>query len=198
MKNKRKLVQGVGINDAEYKVNQNGKRCPFYKVWQSMIDRCYSKRIHKLYPSYSDCTVCNEWLSFSNFRKWMVTQVWELKQLDKDIIEPGNKIYCPEKCRFIDPQVNTFLTNVHKLKDNGLPVGVCFDGRMATKKYRVSIGINGKIFKLGNYKTAEEAGTAYIKAKYDHIVSVAALQADHAVRDGLIMHANILIGKKEP
>lgn len=49
---KGKLVQGVGVNDADYPVTKeeviNGKRkyvwvCPYYARWRSLLGRCYSK-----------------------------------------------------------------------------------------------------------------------------------------------------------
>ncbi len=35
-----RLVAGFGVNDADYVVS---KGCPFYRVWHSMIKRCYLK-----------------------------------------------------------------------------------------------------------------------------------------------------------
>ena len=41
---KTRLIQGVGINDADYHVtqNENGKQvwvCPYYETWKSMLMR---------------------------------------------------------------------------------------------------------------------------------------------------------------
>ena len=80
-----RLVQGVGVNDAGYRVAikerlpcSNGKRiqkevwmCPYYSKWKSMLVRCYSTKYHQRRPTYKDCSVCNDWLLFSNFRKWV-------------------------------------------------------------------------------------------------------------------------------
>jgi len=104
----RKLVCGVGINDADYRVrvqkelpkSSSGKRnretvfmCPFYKVWENMINRCYNPRHLVKRPTYIDCTVCEEWKIFSNFKAWMETQNYIDRQLDKDLIVKGNKVY---------------------------------------------------------------------------------------------------------
>lgn len=90
---KKKLICGVGINDLPYtKINRvelprerGGKRkrkivweCPYYKRWVNMIYRCYSG----VHIPYKSCIVSQPWLTFSNFRKWMVTQDWEGSTLD--------------------------------------------------------------------------------------------------------------------
>lgn len=103
----KKLIYGVGINDAGYAVMKreeagyvDGKRkrklvwaCPYFRAWSSMLSRCYSTKWHERYPTYKGCTVSKEWHTFSNFRAWMVTQDWEGKSLDKDLLIEGNKIY---------------------------------------------------------------------------------------------------------
>ena len=133
---KNKLVYGVGINDADYIVciyeelpRTNGKqnqkivwRCPFYSRWMSMLRRCYSKAYQEKQPSYKGCSVCEEWLTFSNFKSWMETQDWEGKQLDKDLLVYKNKIYSPETCVFIDQRLNTFLVKSNKTRGD-YPLG---------------------------------------------------------------------------
>lgn len=88
-----KLVYGVGINDCPKGETKGNK---IYKTWAGMLKRCYSDAYHIERPTYKDCKVCGEWLTYSNFAEWAKTQDYEGKQLDKDIITPGNKIYCPE------------------------------------------------------------------------------------------------------
>ena len=124
---KRKLICGVGVNDADYVVQvkevtegryKSGAkkakvvwRCPYYTKWVSMLRRCYSAKYHASRPTYKGCTVCDEWLTFSNFRGWMITQEWEGKELDKDLLGRGSKVYSPNTCVFIPREVNTFITN---------------------------------------------------------------------------------------
>lgn len=63
---KRSLVCGFGINDANYNIeviiNNKKIRCPYYKRWRNMLERCYSAKHHAKYPTYKNCTVCDEWL----------------------------------------------------------------------------------------------------------------------------------------
>jgi len=109
----KKLVQGHGVNDANYSVTTrvNGKKlyCPYYQRWRTMLGRAYSPAVHAIRPTYKNVTVCDDWLSFTNFRLWMVDQDWSDKELDKDIIEPGNTVYCPDKCCFVSGALNSLL-----------------------------------------------------------------------------------------
>ena len=107
----RKPVFGVGTNDADYIIDRriDGKRvaCPIYRAWKNMLKRCHSDKYQKDRPTYIGCSVCKEWLTFSNFRRWMLTQDWQGKQIDKDIKFKGNKIYSPETCMFVTNKENT-------------------------------------------------------------------------------------------
>lgn len=84
-----KLVAGVGINDADYAVvrfsepDAQGKRkqtfrCPYYFRWHGMLTRCFNKGKSN-YKQYEKTTVCEDWLIFSNFKKWMESCDWEGK-----------------------------------------------------------------------------------------------------------------------
>lgn len=127
-----KLIFGVGINDADYNVVRqemvDGKqrivwRCPFYGRWGNMLQRCYSADYLLKFPTYIGCEVVEEWKYFSNFRSWMESQDWEGKQLDKDLLFLGNRIYGPETCVFLDNKTNTFLCESNPLK-RVAPLGV--------------------------------------------------------------------------
>lgn len=97
---RRNLIYGVSVNDADYRLRKeilieykNGKQkygiiwvCPFLKCWQQMLQRCYSDKYKKQQPSYVGCSVCEEWLTFSNFKRWMEQQDYEGKALDKDLL----------------------------------------------------------------------------------------------------------------
>ena len=95
-----KLVCGVGINDANYKIytsmDINGRRsvyiCPYYVKWKSMIERCYSPQFQRDIDSvYYGCTVSEEWKKFSNFKAWMEKQNWVGRNLEKNMIVSDNK-----------------------------------------------------------------------------------------------------------
>lgn len=114
----RATVQGIGINDANYKVNrkEGGKivwRCPFYRKWSHMLQRV-SPSWKALRPSYKEATLHEEWKTFSNFKTWMEKQDWEGKDLDKDILIPNNKLYSPETCVFVPPTINYFILDKNR------------------------------------------------------------------------------------
>lgn len=126
MKKKNKLVYGVGVNDYEGRVKINGKMIKSYNTWKNMLERCYDDKLLKKYPTYTDCTVCEEWLYFSNFKKWFDEHYrWDLDEkglrpcLDKDLLVKGNKIYSPDTCIFLPNSVNSFLANKQSRNTSG-------------------------------------------------------------------------------
>lgn len=86
---KDQLVEGIGINDANYFVapRVNGSRtvCPFYQRWHDMLKRCYSLKCQTDCPTYAGCKVIVGWHSFTAFKAWMMQQDWKNKHLDKGI-----------------------------------------------------------------------------------------------------------------
>lgn len=127
--NRHRIVYGVGKNDADYSVVRKigGKRvwCPFYKTWLHMMERAYSTNFKAKRLTYKDVSVCEEWLTFSNFKAWMEQQDWEGKELDKDILVVGNKVYSPDACCFVTRVVNMFV--VESKASRGIwPIGVYF------------------------------------------------------------------------
>lgn len=190
----RKPVAGIGINDADYVVNKtiNGKRitCPFYSVWQQMIVRCYSTKCQSKHPTYKGCTVCDEWKLFSNFKKWMKTQDWAEKEIDKDIVHPGNKIYSPENCVFVSANLNALLTSSDASRGD-LPIGVNWHkwhGKFASR-----VSFNGLSKHLGYFNTAKEASNAYKKQKIKILMDESSKQSDPRVSNGLKLHAEMII-----
>lgn len=189
----RKLIHGKGINDASYAAQPkiNGKRlmCPYYQKWHSMIKRCYSEVIHKKRPTYIGCTVCDEWLTFSGFKEWMIKQNWQGMHLDKDIIKPGNKVYSPDNCSFVTQELNSLL-NDHGRARGFYPQGVHFYN--PTGKYKAQINANGTKIAIGYYSTIEAARKAYKKVKTALIFKTADEQTDPRIANGLRLHAEIL------
>ena len=169
---RRRLVYGIGVNDADYKVSyrDNGKKimCPIYSKWFQMIRRCYSLDYHKIFPSYSGCEVSKEWLVFSNFRKWMKSQDWKGKDLDKDIKILGNRKYSAETCIFVDRFVNSFFKKTG-FDNNGLPDGVSISscGGFIAR----GVFMNKKEY-LGHFLEKRYAILAYCQFKIKSIYSI--------------------------
>lgn len=167
------LVYGVANNDANYQVRVcdwvEGKTvqkwiCPYYKTWIQMLTRCYSESHKSTYKYKYESLVCEEWLTFSNFKSWMEKQDWEGKQLDKDILGAGCKIYLPSTCCFVSQEINKYF-NLHKNKNRDLPVGVSHQHKGRGKPYVARIHINGKAKHLGQYDCVETAHFTWLQEK---------------------------------
>lgn len=176
---KRKLILGVGSNDANYLAERliNGRRavCPYYVRWKDMLKRCYSEKSQKQKPTYIECSVAKEWLIFSNFRKWMEDQDWVGMHLDKDVKYQGNKVYSPDSCLFIPQDVNKLLSS-SKASRGEYPLGVCWNKRQG--RFISSISIKGKNVFIGYFDCPSEAHDEYKKAKYAEINRVASTQKE--------------------
>lgn len=190
---KRKLIRGVGTNDADYVTSAviGGKsiQCHFYVRWRRMIDRCYSKKYQEASPTYIGCSVCKEWLLFSNFKKWMIKQDWKGKQLDKDIIKYDNKVYSPDTCVFVSLDLNSLIKNRDQLRGE-YPKGVTI--LKSTGKFIAQIYCGGKNIDLGRFVSVTEAAGAYKNAKSNIILAAADKQADRRIKAGLRLHAKML------
>jgi len=177
---RKSLVQGVGINDADYKVltrSANGNViCNYYGRWVGMLRRCYSSEYQSRQPTYKGCTVCSEWLTFSNFKEWMEKQDWKGKELDKDLLTQGNKIYSPLYCIFVDKKINT-LTTTRKSLRGKYKVGVT-SSKSGNKFVSICNDGNRKQVHLGVFITEQEAHNAYCDYKYKLIAGVALQQTE--------------------
>jgi len=123
-----------------------------------MIERCYSLKFHIKHPTYKDAIVHKEWHSFMNFREWMASQDWKDKELDKDILFPGNKLYSKDTCVFVDENINTLLLDCGASRGK-YPIGVCLNKQSA--KYESQVSVDGEKKHLGLFNTIEEASKVY-------------------------------------
>lgn len=184
----RELVCGFGVNDADYVVKPtvNGKqvKCPFYTVWKSMLERCYSEEYLRKRPSYRGCFVCSDWLYFTKFKKWMQSQPWHGKQIDKDLIVDGNKEYSPYFCAFVSQPTNSFATD-RKSNCGELPVGVDFHSGNRKFQARCSNPFSGKRENLGYFNCPKKAHEAWRSRKHELALQLADLQSDPRVSAAL-------------
>ena len=163
-------VYGVGIIGNEKLKDENGETIKSYSVWQNMLRRCCSDEFQKKYQTYKDCNVCEEWLNYSNFKKWYDKNYYEIDgermDLDKDILVKGNKTYSPNTCVFVPQNINKLFIKSNKSRGK-YPIGVYF--RKDANKYKADCNIfyNGKRqYKyLGYYDNIEEAFNAYKEFK---------------------------------
>ena len=147
----RRLICGVGVNDADYVIDvretightAEGKqiqnhvwRCPYYAEWNSMLSRGHSEKRKIRNPHYTTATVNEEWHLFSRFRAWMVEQPYQAgMKLDKDVLLMGNAQYSSDTCRFVPVYINNLLVNCRKSAKDTLPLGVSFHAN--SSKFRV-------------------------------------------------------------
>lgn len=183
-----KLVYGAGLNDADYAVSPrvSGKTvmCPFYQAWKSMLQRCYSPKWKDKYPTYINCSVCDEWLTFSNFKAWMEKQGWKGKHLDKDILFSGNKVYSADTCVFVDSMANTFTTDCGASRGEW-PIGVYLNKREGKFQASCSNPITGMREHLGFFTCPNLAHQAWKKRKHELACQLADLQTDDRVANSL-------------
>lgn len=160
-------VLGVGINDADYEIvkfsepDAQGKRkqvfrCPYYFRWHGMLSRCFNKG-NSNYKQYEKTTVCEDWLTFSNFKRWMEGCDWEGKVLDKDL-RGYSTLYSPETCIWIPQSLNAFIEDVAESKDYPIP------GIYLRNRYEVQLNFKGERT-IERVETIEEAVDTYINFK---------------------------------
>lgn len=182
----KKLVYGVGVNDADYvvcpKINGKQRMCKFYMTWLRMMERGYSKKLKEKFPTYASCSVCDEWHSFMEFKRWMKEQDWDGKSLDKDLILSGNKIYSPETCIFVSRKINAITTTRGALRGKW-PLGVCFC--FVKNKHQSSCRINGNLKNLGYFNSAHAAHREWQRFKIKVIGGYISEQSDKRLIDAL-------------
>ena len=126
-----------GINDA--KVDKR-----VYGLWYQMLRRCYDhgQQERSRGKSYADCYVCERWLRLSNFAKDIKRldgySDWESKVgycLDKDIRNPGNKVYSPTTCCFVPYTDNIREANKTKYVLHAEGITLIFDSEKAACEF---------------------------------------------------------------
>lgn len=153
-----KLVYGIGISDVK---NPDRKA---YTVWVDMLRRCYSPPYQERYPTYKGCSVDPRWHYLSNFLQWHHNNYEPGRQLDKDLISPGNKIYGPDTCLYISKELNLFFTLRGNDRGNCV-VGVRIRKNNKTNPYVANVRKGKKLLHVGYYPTEQQAYNAYKNKK---------------------------------
>ena len=196
----RTKLYGVGINDVMIPEFTTSK---IWQRWQAIIRRT-DKRDPKwllTHPTYVDCTMDPKWYKLSAFKEWIETfKDHDNKEIDKDILIPGNLHYAPETCLMVRPIVNAWFKPSHV---NGeLPRGVCWcsmykAGKTKQKPYRAQINAliregnkvtAGPRTYLGKYDNAEEASFVFQQARKEQLHIIIDTEDDPRVKNALIKH----------
>ena len=121
-------VYGVGVIGDKYPSKVNGVLTKEYKLWTSMLARCYSDNSKKRRPTYEGCEVSDKFKSYEYFYEWCNKQVGfgvEGFELDKDLLIKGNKVYSEDTCVFIPTEINSLLVKRENMRGKYL-IGVCW------------------------------------------------------------------------
>ena len=159
-------VYGIGVFGAKYPSRVNGVKTKEYKLWHSMLVRCYSDTIKKKHLTYEGCEVSDNFKSYEYFYEWCNNQIGfdnEGWQLDKDLLVKGNKVYSESACIFIPQEINKVLVKREALRGEHL-IGVYWNKKASAFVARVNKN-KGKREYLGLFNTEIEAFNAYKTAK---------------------------------
>lgn len=191
----RKLVCGVGIYEkGKYLATTNCKMTKEYDTWKHMLHRCYSEKYHIDYPTYIECTVCDEWLIFQNFARWFNTahpSDGGKYELDKDLKNPGNKIYSPENCLFVHHNVNNFILGNNKIRGECL-IGVYWHKRKEKYISRCKNPITREMEYLGSFSDELDAHLMWRERKSELAYKLAMMQSDINVGSAILRWKDML------
>ena len=159
-------VCGIGVLGTKYPSTINGVITKEYKLWTSMLVRCYSDAYKKKHPTYEGCEVSDKFKSYEYFYEWCHSQIGfdnEGWHLDKDLLIKGNKVYSENTCIFIPQEINLVLIKCESMRGEYL-IGVSWSKTHKAFISRVNKN-KGKPEYLGYFNTELEAFNAYKQAK---------------------------------
>ena len=108
------------LGEGKYTVSENGKNKKEYKIWHSMIKRCYDPKYQEKHSTYKGCIVEDYLLNFQNMGEWIEENYYKIPGetmcLDKDILHKGNKIYSRETCIFLPERINNLFFKSDKAR----------------------------------------------------------------------------------
>ena len=195
----RTLIYGVGINDVMIPEFSESKTC---RVWRGILRRSGKRdpNMHN-YEAYKDCTCDPRWFKLSAFKEWI--EQWddfENKEVDKDILIPGNLHYGPDTCLMVRSIVNSWFKPTDESKSD-LPRGVCWNTNYkkgkSPKPYRAQISplqvIDGEVkvgkrTGLGHFLTVKDASDAFQKARQESLQILIDTETDIKVRDAILQY----------
>lgn len=168
-------IYNIGIV-GDVQIKNNGKYIKEYQAWCDILKRSFSTDLKRRRPTYENVICCNEWLYFENFYNWIIQQdnyvQWKNGDkwaVDKDILIKGNKIYSPETCCLVSPEINALFTKRQNCRGI-LPIGVI---KYKNKYSAQCCDGTGKQIKLGYFNNPIDAFYAYKRDKEKCIRDIA-------------------------
>ena len=181
-----KLILDVGVSSSgkfkrsvfDYNKNRS-LRTKEYALWRNVLERCYSTKSLSTHPTYTGCSVSENFKNFQWFAEWCNNQIGFREvnfNLDKDLLVKGNKHYSEDTCVFLPRELNVLLTK--RQNDRGdYPIGVYFFQKAG--KFTSSVAIGGGLSRyLGIFSSEQEAFQAYKTAKEGFVKEQAELWKD--------------------
>lgn len=141
------------------------------RAWMNMNGRCKVGSVYQAKnPTYIGCETSADFKDFQIFTEWHRRQIGyglEDYELDKDILNAGNKIYSENTCVLAPKALNQFLCDSGAARGEW-PLGVCWD--KWTGRFKTSMKVGSKTVFIGRYATPEAASDAYKVAKEQEAV----------------------------
>lgn len=184
----QKVLGCVAVNDSKKPVTKkiNGKKVLVnraYRYWHNMISRCYNIKSSCRDNCYAGCSVCDDWLTFSNFELWFNgLNPPDGYHLDKDLMKKGNKVYSPDTCVFIPRYLNVFIADEPRGSNM---TGAHYHKYSGGFYSRVSNPLTGEIENLGYFKTEIAAHLAWLSRKHELSIELSKTIDDERVVNAL-------------
>lgn len=178
-------ICGVGITGG-LTTKVNGKHLDYYRVWTSMLKRCYTDNVKDIRPNYKDTVVCDNWKYLPNFKKWFDDNYKDGWYLDKDLKVFDSNIYSPDTCAFLPNHINVLLNSNKRIRSSSGFCGVYHD--KSVNRYYPKVSVGKETWWGKGYRTPEEAFNIYAEKKKEWILNVVSLypDIDEIVKNNLI------------
>ena len=191
---RRRLVQGVGVNDMAGSTRQvDGKQQnhPCYQSWSNLLERTYCPKFkERRSQRYAD--IADDWKTLSGFYAWWLQQpYYPGGNLDSDLLSAAHglpKAYTPETACYVPARINTLLCANGKSRGE-LPQGVTRNGKGYIAK--LDKGPEGKWHSRTTHDLAE-AMDWYWKQKFYYALTTA-----YDLLEGNDQRDDLMVGVKE-
>lgn len=144
-----------------------------YRIWVAILTACYDAHYINKKPSTMYHTVCDEWLDYQVFAKWLLNLGYydsTVFVFNQSLLGKGSTVYSPETCCYIPIRIRNHLITTRKRGEGILPQGVTWCKR--TGSYVAQISLN-KHTSLGRFDRVSLAALAYKEAKENYVKDVA-------------------------